>query len=120
MLREVFEETGQRARIVRALDMEHFDFWPAKPELHERHIFQLELLDEGVPERWQAGEEDSSDGGGPHRWTCWWTPLRRAHVLCAGFGARLGGVDPAATGDHRIRPAQPGHGTFDHGAQLRR
>lgn len=95
VVREVREETGCAARIVRDLGVELFDFWPAKPEVHERHFFQLELLDDEVPERWQAGEGDPSDGGEAQRWTCWWTPLRNAHVLCAGFGARLGGVEGA-------------------------
>lgn len=93
VVREVREETGLAARIVRDLGVDHFDFWPAKPEVHERHFFQLELLDDEVPERWQAGEDDPSDGGAAQRWTCWWTPLRNAQVLCAGFGARLGGVE---------------------------
>lgn len=93
VVREVLEETGLEARIVRDLGAELFDLWPAKPELHERHFFQLALVDEAVPSRWSAGEMDPSDGGAPQRWTCWWTPLRNAHVLCAGFGARLGGID---------------------------
>lgn len=98
VVREVLEETGLRARIVRDLGVASFDFWPAKPELHERHFFQLEPVDDAVASRWQAGEEHSSDGGAPQRWTCWWTPLRDAHVLCAGFGARLGEVQAAAPG----------------------
>lgn len=91
-VREVLEETGLRARVVRALGVEQYDMWPSKPEMHERHFFQLELLDDEVPERWRAGEHDPSDGGGHVRWTCWWTPLKDAHVLCAGFGARLGEI----------------------------
>lgn len=90
--REVFEETGLRARVIRALGVDHYDMWPSKPEVHERHFFQLELLDDDVPERWGAGEDDPSDGGACSRWTCWWTPLKNAHTLCAGFGARLGEI----------------------------
>lgn len=92
VVREVLEETGLETRVARALGVEEYDMWPSKPELHERHFFQLELLDDDVPERWPAGEDDPSDGGAPVRWTCWWTPLERAHVLCAGFGARLGEI----------------------------
>lgn len=94
--REVWEETGLRVRVTRSLGVEHYDMWPAKPELHERHFFELEVLDERVADRWVAGEGDSSDGGAPVRWTCWWTPLVDAHVLCAGFGARLGALDRSA------------------------
>jgi hypothetical protein len=32
------------------------------------------------------------DNGVTERWTCWWIPLEYAHVLCAGFGARIGGL----------------------------
>jgi len=56
---------------------------------HERHYFQLDVVEEEAPERWAAGEAVPSDGGAPQRWTCWWTPLEHAHVLSAGFGAKL-------------------------------
>lgn len=92
IVREVMEETGLAVRIVHSLGVETYDLWPAKPELHERHFFQLELVDPEVQERWQGGEEDSSDGGPAVSWTCWWTNLNEAHVLCAGFGVRLGDI----------------------------
>ncbi|MGP6173630.1 NUDIX hydrolase [Corynebacterium sp. A21] len=98
VIREVLEETGLRTRIVHPLGVEQFDFWPAKPELHERHFFQLEPVDDSVPVRWSAGEQFPSDGGTPQRWTCWWTRLEHAHVLCAGFGARLGGLSSGEPG----------------------
>lgn len=97
VVREVGEETGLTARIVRSLGVESYDMWPAKPEVHERHFFQLELVHPDVPERWTCGEQDPSDGGEPVSWTCWWMALTDAHVLCAGFGARLGSVE--ADGD---------------------
>lgn len=90
VVREVREETGLPVRIVRALGVQHYDVWPAKPEIHERHFFHLEPLDADVPVRWSAGEDHPSDGASPRRWTCWWMPLDQAHVLCAGFGAQLG------------------------------
>lgn len=92
-VREVFEETGRRSRVVRDLGIERYDMWPAKPQLHERHFFQLELVDGDVPERWRAGEDDPSSGGPRVRWTCWWTPIEDSHVLCAGLGARLGAIE---------------------------
>lgn len=98
VVREVHEETGLRSEIVRSLGVERYDMWPAKPEMHERHFFQLRPIDHEVPDRWNAGEKDSSDGGPAVRWTCWWTPLSDAHVLCAGFGARLGKIE---VGDER-------------------
>ncbi|GAA3666159.1 hypothetical protein GCM10022376_02530 [Yimella lutea] len=32
---------GITARIVRSLGLESYDMWPAKPEVNERHFFQL-------------------------------------------------------------------------------
>lgn len=92
VVREVEEETGLEARIVRSLGVETYDRRPAKPEMHERHFFHLEVVDPEVPERWACGEQDPSDGGQPVRWTCWWMELKDAHVLAAGLGARLGGI----------------------------
>ncbi|MGO3758501.1 MAG: NUDIX hydrolase [Agrococcus casei] len=101
VVREVLEESGVHARIVRSLGVERYDVWPTKPEIHERHFFQLELLDSEIPgadvsKRWSAGEEFPSSGGPPKRWTCWWTPLARSHVLSAGFGTRLSLIDTSA------------------------
>lgn len=90
VVREVLEETGLDTRIVSNLGMEHYDARPTKPEIHERYFFQLAPVDEEVPERWAAGEDNPSDGGEPQRWTCFWIPLEQSQVLCAGFGARLG------------------------------
>lgn len=95
-VREVAEETGLRIRVVRSLGVERYDVRPAKPEVHERHFFHLEPRDLTVPERWSAGEPRPSGGGEPQEWTCFWIPLERGHVLCAGFGARLGALDGTA------------------------
>ena len=92
IVREVLEETGLNARITGTLGVELYDVWPSKPEVHERHFFQLAPLDERLTERWTAGEGHPSDGGEARRWTCHWLPLEQAHVLCAGFGARLGKI----------------------------
>ena len=90
--REVLEETGVAARVVRTLGVERYDMWPSKSEVHERHFFQLVPLGGDLTDQWGAGEERPSDGGAPHRWTCRWIPLEHAHVLCAGLGARLGEI----------------------------
>lgn len=90
VVREVLEETGLATRIVSDLGMEHYDARPTKHEIHERYFFQLAPVDEEIPERWAAGEDNPSDGGEPQRWTCFWIPLEQSQVLCAGFGARLG------------------------------
>lgn len=98
-VREVAEETGLRTRVVRSLGIERYDFRPTKPEVHERHFFHLEPEDGSLPERWSAGEPHPWGGGPSPAWTCFWIPLERAHVLCAGFGSRLGGLcEPAAGG----------------------
>ena len=90
VVREALEETGLATRIVSDLGMEHYDARPTKHEIHERYFFQLAPVDEEIPERWAAGEDNPSDGGEPQRWTCFWIPLEQSQVLCAGFGARLG------------------------------
>jgi len=93
VVREVREETGLATRIVRALGVERYDVWPSKPEIHERHFFQLEVIDPAIPERWAAGEDSPSEGAAHEAWTCWWLPLEHAHVLAAGFGSRIAAVD---------------------------
>ncbi|WP_125613373.1 NUDIX hydrolase [Specibacter cremeus] len=85
VVREALEETGIATRVVRALGVEHYDVRPSKAEVHERHFFLLAPLEQALPDRWGAGEESPSDGGDAERWTCWWLPLKNAHVLCAGF-----------------------------------
>ncbi|SHJ57706.1 NUDIX domain-containing protein [Tessaracoccus bendigoensis DSM 12906] len=97
-VREVLEETNLHARVVRALGVERYDVWPSKPEIHERHFFQLATVGEDLEEQWSAGEPGPSGDGPPQRWTCRWIPLEQAHVLCAGFGARLGHIAPTSTG----------------------
>ena len=100
--REVLEETGVNARIVDSLGIERYDVWPSKPEVHARHFFQLEPLNDSHGERWSAGEGDPSEGGSTQRWTCQWIPLEQAHVLCAGFAAKVGEIsfqDPHAADD---------------------
>ncbi len=94
VVREVLEETGLEAHITGALGVERYDVWPSKSEVHERHFFQLAPLDDRLPERWTAGEGGPSGGGEAQQWTCHWIPLEQAHVLCAGFGARLGKIIP--------------------------
>ncbi|WP_298860829.1 NUDIX domain-containing protein [uncultured Microbacterium sp.] len=96
IVREVFEETGLTVRVVGALGVERYDVWPSKPEVHERHFFQLDPVENEIPERWSAGEGDPSDNGDVQRWTCYWMPLEQAHVLSAGFGARLGEIVPGS------------------------
>ena len=92
VVREVLEETGVTARIVASLGVERYDVWPSRPEVHERHFFQLEPLNGSPGGIWSAGEGDPSDGGSVQRWTCRWIPLEHAHVLCAGFAAKVGEI----------------------------
>ncbi|WP_396906972.1 NUDIX domain-containing protein [Mycolicibacterium phlei] len=92
VVREVAEETGIDVRVVASLGTGEFDVWPSKPEVHERHFFQLEPIQPVRDVRWAAGEDRPSDGGGAQSWTCFWIPLTQGHVLCAGFSARLGQV----------------------------
>lgn len=113
VVREVREETGVDAQVVRVLGIERYDVWPSKPEIHERHFFQLAPRGGGLEKRWRAGEEMASGGGPSQRWTCQWIPLEQAHVLCAGFGARLGeiflGCDFDAAAEARREEGQVSH-----------
>lgn len=95
--REVREEAGIDARVVSPLGATRYDCWPSKPEVHERHFFLLSPVEAELPERWRVGEESPSGGGPVQSWTCWWQQLGDAHVLSAGFGARIGGIEPHVT-----------------------
>ncbi len=89
-VREVFEETGLTASVVRFLGAASYDITPARFEIATRHFFQLSVEWADVTARWQSGESDPSEGDDVHRWTCWWLPLTNAHVLAAGQGALIG------------------------------
>ncbi|MGU3410528.1 NUDIX domain-containing protein [Microbacterium sp. M1A1_1b] len=88
--RELFEETGHRGSVLRPLGVERYDLRPARDEIAVRHFFLMSMADVDLDERWQAGEASRSDGGPAVSWTCWWLPLRDAHVLAAGLGAQIG------------------------------
>jgi 8-oxo-dGTP pyrophosphatase MutT (NUDIX family) len=88
--RELSEETGRAGRVVRSLGTERYDVRPSRDEIAVRHFFVMSLQHADLTERWRAGEQSRADGGEEVSWTCWWMPLRDAHVLAAGLGARLG------------------------------
>ncbi|MFN3707251.1 GNAT family N-acetyltransferase [Microcella sp.] len=106
VVREVREETGIETRVVGKLGVEQYDVWPSKAELHERHFFLLQPVSEVVPEQWTAGEDRPGDGGSRRSWTCCWIPLEQAHVLCAGFGAKLGALDRGGDRQIEVRPCR--------------
>ncbi len=91
-VREFFEETGRHGQVVRGVGSQRYDLRPVRDEVAVRHYFQMEMAAADVTERWAAGEPDPSLGGAGTSWTCWWIPLRDAHVLAAGFGALLGAM----------------------------
>lgn len=95
--REVRDGTGLQARVVRGLGTERYDMWPARAEVHERHFFHLEPVADEVSLRWSAGESLPAGGGVLIEWTCFWIPIENAHVLSAGFGARLGELSAGLT-----------------------
>lgn len=92
-VREVLEETGLRAVVVRRLGTAAYDYSPARFETATRHFF---LLSPATPaataQRWEAGESDPEHGSGTKRWECRWMPLTQAHVLSAGLGAMVGSL----------------------------
>lgn len=89
-IRELFEETGRRGRVLRGLCSQRYDLRPARDEIGVRHYFKMSVMNADVTERWVAAETDPSHGGPNATWTCWWLPLIEAHVLAAGFGGLLG------------------------------
>jgi 8-oxo-dGTP pyrophosphatase MutT (NUDIX family) len=88
-LRETCEETGRDCFALRhPLGVETYRI--SAGEEHVRHFFQLAPTGP-LPETWEAAELD--DGARPPtRFTLSWLPLDEAHVLAAGFGARLADV----------------------------
>lgn len=91
VLREATEETGlRRLRLVRALGVEAYDVRPGRNEIHERHFFQL-ATDEPVQHEWLWFEQHDGEDA-PTAFLCYWLPLSSAHVVAAGFGARVGAI----------------------------
>ncbi len=91
-MREVREETGLDAAVLRKLGVSTYDLSPLRFEIATRHPFLLEVDCSTVAERWQAGEADPDDGGPARRWECWWLPLSSAHVLAGGLGSMVGAL----------------------------
>ena len=89
-VRELHEETGLDGIIVRELGTEDYDLAPTRDEIARRHFFELRVESPDITARWRSGERDSAIGTGEQTWTCWWMPIRDAHVLAVGLGARLG------------------------------
>ena len=92
-VRELREETGLNGTVVGYLGESAYDLWPLRPETAIRHFYQLDVPAGDLAARWEAGESDPDHGGAPAAWICWWMPLQQAHVLAAGLGARLGGLE---------------------------
>jgi 8-oxo-dGTP pyrophosphatase MutT (NUDIX family) len=93
-VREVREETGLDAAVLRKLGVSTYDLSPFRFEIATRHFFLLAVDCPAVARRWQAGEPDPDDGGPGHRWECWWLPLSSAHVLAGGLGSMVGALYP--------------------------
>ncbi|GAA3288617.1 NUDIX domain-containing protein [Arthrobacter citreus] len=92
-VREVLEETGMKADVVRPLGTAAYDYSPARFEIATRHFFLLRpATPADIARQWEAGESDPDHGGGQQRWECRWMPLAQAHVLSAGLGAMLGSL----------------------------
>lgn len=109
-IRELCEETGMAGMIARDLGTAEYDLRPARGQIAVRHFFALDVAPADLTARWDAGEPDPEGGGAPHRWTCWWMPIRDAHVLAAGLGARIGRLfdpesDPGSESDPKVGTA---------------
>lgn len=95
-VRELFEQTGLRADVVRLLGTADYDLGPMRPEVARRHFFQLRIEDADIESAWTVGDAGPESVGAPQRWTCRWIPLPQAHVLAAGLGVMLGTLSPEA------------------------
>lgn len=92
-VREVREETGLKASVIRRLGTDTYDYSPLRFEVATRYFFLLAPDHPSeVQERWDASEENPEHGGGIRRWECWWMPLGQAHVLAGGLGSRIGAL----------------------------
>lgn len=92
-VREVREETGLTASVIRRLGTDTYDYSPLRFEIATRHFFLLAPDNPSeVQERWEAAENNPEHGGGVRRWECWWMPLEQAHVLSGGLGSRIGAL----------------------------
>lgn len=92
-VREVREETGLKASVIRRLGTDTYDYSPLRFEIATRHFFLLAPDSPSqLQERWEAAENDPEHGGGARRWECWWMPLDQAHVLAGGLGSRVGAL----------------------------
>jgi 8-oxo-dGTP pyrophosphatase MutT (NUDIX family) len=82
VLREAAEETGVTdLRLVRDLGVEDYDVRPGRPEIHERHFFQL-ATSRTVDDEWLWFEEH--DGvGEPTAFLCFWIPLAGHPSRCS-------------------------------------
>lgn len=91
-VREVFEETGGEAEVVRFLGRELYDITPARREVADRFFFELApRRPVDISAHWPAADtRPAGEGDWASEWTCWWMPIEHAHVLVAGFGAKVG------------------------------
>ncbi|GAA1410092.1 hypothetical protein AUR04nite_25370 [Glutamicibacter uratoxydans] len=94
-VRELAEESGIQARVRAFLGSEDYDLFPVRDEVATRHFFWLEApadaLLPGLEQSFLGGEADAADGL-DRPFTCFWMPLAQAHVLAAGFSAKLGAL----------------------------
>ena len=89
-VRELTEETGRDGQVVRLVGVDRYDLRPTRDEVAVRHFVEMRMTPADVEERWAAREPTPAHGGGPVRWTCWWLPLDKAHMLSAGLGSMIG------------------------------
>lgn len=94
-VRELVEEAGISAEVRAYLGSEEYDLHPVRDELATRHFYWLHAKAgadlHGLNEQNAGGENDAADGK-KRDFTCFWIPISQAHVLAAGFSAKLGAL----------------------------
>ena len=83
-LREVREESGLTdVRVVGFLGRYLYNAAPHRGEVHDRHVYHLELTG-SAEQSWLHYETDPSDGGPPIAFSFFWMSLRDPELRLAG------------------------------------
>ena len=83
-LRELREESGLTdVRVVGFLGRYLYDAAPYRDEVHDRHVYHLELM-RLAEQSWLHYETDPSDGGPPIAFSFFWMSLRDPELRLAG------------------------------------
>lgn len=90
-VREVQEETGVDAAVVRHLGIDTYDYSPMCFVQATRHFF-LMTAEHELPDHWESLEDHPTGGGESIRYECFWIPLEQGHALAGGQSNLIGRI----------------------------